>query len=125
MRMYTKDHTWVVVNGTRARVGISDFAQQELGDIAYVELPSMGKRLERGEVACTVDSLKSSSEVYAPVTGTVSEVNDILASEEKCAVVNTDPLGDGWLFSMEMSEPSELELLLPEEEYLSFIRSGK
>jgi glycine cleavage system H protein len=125
MRMYTKDHTWVLADGTRARVGISDFAQQELGDIAYVELPSTGKRLERGEVACTVDSLKSSSEVYAPVSGTVSEVNDILSLEERCAVVNTDPLGDGWLISIEMTDPSELELLLPEQEYLLYIQSGK
>ena len=121
MRLYTKDHTWVLAEGTRARVGISDFAQQELGDIAYIELPATGKRLERGEVACTVDSLKSSSEVYAPVTGTVAEVNGILGSEEKCALVNTDPLGEGWLFSMEMSNPGELRLLLSEKDYEAYV----
>jgi len=124
MRLYTKDHTWILADGARARVGISDFAQKELGDIAYVELPSMGARLERGDVACTVDSLKSSSEVYAPLTGTVTEVNEILASDEKCGLVNTDPLGEGWLFAMEVSDPSELELLLPEKEYLSYIQEG-
>lgn len=125
MRMYTKDHTWILADGTRARVGISDFAQKELGDIAYVELPPSGKHLERGEVACTVDSLKSSSEVYAPLTGTVSEVNEVLASEEKCSLVNTDPLGEGWLFSMEVSNPDELELLISEKDYLSYIQDGK
>jgi glycine cleavage system H protein len=124
MRLYTKDHTWILADGARARVGISDFAPRELGDIAYVERPSMGKRLERGEVACTVDSLKSSSEVYAPLTGTVTEVNEVLASDEKCGLVNTDPLGEGWLFSMEVSDPSELDLLLPEKDYLSYIQGG-
>ena len=124
MRLYTKDHTWILADGARARVGISDFAQKELGDIAYVELPSMGARLQRGDVACTVDSLKSSSEVYAPLTGTVTEVNEILASDEKCGLVNTDPLGEGWLFAMEVSDPSELELLLPEKDYLSYIQDG-
>jgi glycine cleavage system H protein len=125
MRMYTKDHTWILADGARARVGISDFAQKELGDIAYVELPPAGKHLERGEVACTVDSLKSSSEVYAPLTGTVSEVNEVLASEEKCSLVNTDPLGEGWLFSMELSNPDELELLISEKDYMSYIQDGK
>jgi glycine cleavage system H protein len=124
MRLYTRDHTWILAEGTNARVGISDFAQKELGDIAYVELPSTGKHLERGEVACTVDSLKSSSEVYAPLTGNVTEVNEVLASEEKCGLVNTDPLGEGWLFSMEVSNPAELELLLPEKEYLTYIQGG-
>jgi glycine cleavage system H protein len=124
MRLYTRDHTWILADGTSARVGISDFAQKELGDIAYVELPSAGKHLERGEVACTVDSLKSSSEVYAPLTGNVIEVNGILASEAKCGLVNSDPLGEGWLFSMEVSNPSELELLLTEKEYLAYIQGG-
>jgi glycine cleavage system H protein len=124
VRMYTKDHTWILAEGTRARVGISDFAQKELGDIAYVELPPAGKHLERGEVACTVDSLKSSSEVYAPLTGTVSEVNGVLASEEKCGLINTDPLGEGWLFSMELSNADELELLISEKDYLSYIEIG-
>jgi glycine cleavage system H protein len=125
MRMYTKDHTWVLVDGARARVGISEFAQNELGDIAYVELPPAGKHLERGEVACTVDSLKSSSEVYAPLTGIVSEVNGVLASEEKCSLVNTDPLGEGWLFSMEVSNTDELSLLISEKDYISYIQGGQ
>jgi glycine cleavage system H protein len=121
MRLYTKDHSWVVVEGNRARVGISDFAQSELGDIAYVELPALHKRLERGEVACIVDSLKSSSEIHAPVGGTIVEVNSVLASEENCSVVNKDPLGEGWLFVLAMSDPRDLEILISEEEYKKFI----
>jgi len=124
MRLYTKDHTWVLAEGTRARVGISDFAQKELGDIAYVELPHIGSRLRRGEVACTVDSLKSSSEIYAPVSGAIVEVNDILSSEENCGLINREPLGGGWLVLLEMSDPRELALLLPEKEYDSYIRGG-
>ncbi|HVO38019.1 MAG TPA: glycine cleavage system protein GcvH [Spirochaetia bacterium] len=120
-RLYTKDHAWVVVSGTRARVGISEFAQAELGDIAYVELPRVGKQVRHGETACTVDSLKTSSEIYAPVSGTVIGVNSILASDENCGLINRDPLGDGWLFDLEMSDPAELASLLPEKDYLSFV----
>ncbi|MGD0727104.1 MAG: glycine cleavage system protein GcvH [Spirochaetia bacterium] len=124
MLFYTKEHTWVLTEGNRARVGISDFAQRELGDIAYVELPEPGKRLERGEVACTVDSLKSSSEIYAPVSGTVAQVNGVLASEESCALINKDPLGEGWLIVLEMGDPGELQNLLTEKEYEAYIQEG-
>ena len=124
MRLYTKDHTWVLAEGTRARVGISDFAQKELGDIAYVELPPIGSSMQRGEVACTVDSLKSSSEIYAPVSGTIVEVNDALSSEENCGLINREPLGGGWLVLLEMSDPRELDMLLPQKEYDSYIRGG-
>jgi glycine cleavage system H protein len=121
---YTKDHVWVLVSGTRARVGVSDFAQAELGDIAYVELPAAGTRVSRGDVVCTVDSLKSSSEIYAPLSGTVVEANQSLGSEEGCALINTDPLGEGWIFSLELADPSELGLLLSEREYASYIEGG-
>jgi glycine cleavage system H protein len=121
MRLYSRDHTWVLAEGTRVRVGISDFAQKELGDIAYVELPAVGMRVQRGEVACTVDSLKSSSEIYSPVSGSIAEVNGVLGSEEKCRLVNDDPLGEGWLFAVEMSNPRELELLISEESYNSYV----
>ncbi len=124
MRLYTKDHTWVEAQGRRARVGISDFAQSELGEIAYVELPAAGTRVRRGEVVCTVDSLKSSSEIYAPVSGTVVEVNAPLRDEQNCALVNSDPLGKGWLVLIEMQDPEELELLLAEEEYAAYTRGA-
>ena len=122
MRLYAKDHTWVEAAGTRARVGISDFAQAELGDIAYVELPQRGAAVLRGEVVCTVDSLKSSSEIYAPVSGVVADVNTVLGSEEDCTLVNRDPLGEGWLVVIEMQDPEELNLLLSEEAYASYTR---
>ncbi len=122
MRLYTKDHTWVEAAGTRARVGISDFAQAELGDIAYVELPQRGARVLRGEVVCTVDSLKSSSEIYAPVSGVVADVNTVLSSEENCTLVNRDPLGEGWLVVIEMQDREELNMLLSEEAYASYTR---
>jgi glycine cleavage system H protein len=121
MRLYSKDHTWVLVEGMRARIGISDFAQKELGDIAYVELPSVGARVQRGEVACTVDSLKSSSEIYSPLSGSIAEINAVLTSEEKCRLVNDDPLGEGWLFGVDMSDPRELELLISQESYDSYV----
>ena len=124
MLLYTKDHTWLLTNGSRARIGISDFAQAELGDIAYVELPVKGRRLERGDVACTVDSLKSSSEIYAPVSGTVAQVNGGLASEENCSLINKDPLGQGWLIELEMSDPGELQNLLTEKEYEAYVTGG-
>lgn len=124
MPLYTKDHTWVAASGTRARVGISDFAQKELGDIAYVELPAVGKHLKRGEVGCTVDSLKTSSEIYAPVSGTVVEVNSVVATDESCGLVNSDPLGRGWLFELEMSDLSELGYLLSEKDYLAFVQGN-
>ncbi len=124
MRLYTRDHAWVVVTGTRARVGISDFAQKELGEIAYVELPKPGRRLARGEVGCTVDSMKTSSEIYSPMTGTVVEVNSAVATEESCGLINSDPLGDGWLFELEIEDTSELEQLLAERDYLSFVQGN-
>ncbi|MGA2640124.1 MAG: glycine cleavage system protein GcvH [Spirochaetia bacterium] len=124
MRLYTKDHTWVEADGLRARVGLSDFAQSELGDIAYVELPESGARVIRGEVMCTVDSLKSSSEIYAPVSGVVVDVNPLLRVEENCALVNRDPLGQGWLVVIEMQDADELKVLLAEEEYGAYTRGA-
>ncbi len=121
MYRYSRDHVWVLVSGGRARVGLSAFAQSELGDIAYVERPAVGASVARGEVVCTVDSLKSFSEIYAPVSGTVVEANPLLRSEEGCALINSDPLGAGWIFVLELADPSELGLLLSEEQYASYI----
>jgi len=123
-RLYTKDHTWVVVVGDRARVGISEFAQKELGEIAYVQLPKLGSRLSRGEVGCTVDSMKTSSEIYSPVSGIVVEVNSTVETEENCGLINSDPLGSGWLFELEMEDLSELAYLLPEKDYLAFVQGN-
>ena len=124
MRRYTRDHSWVDIQGGRARVGLSDFAQAELGEIAYVQLPEAGRKVARGDVVSTVDSLKSSSEIYAPVSGTVVEVNAELATEQNASLVNRDPLGEGWLIVIEMDDPSEAEALLEEEAYLAYTRGA-
>jgi glycine cleavage system H protein len=123
-RLYTRDHTWIQADGTRARVGLSDFAQSELGEIAYVELPAAGRRVARGDALGTVDSLKSSSEIYAPVTGVVVEVNAALASQDAASLVNRDPLGEGWLVVIQMDDPAELQGLLVEEEYLTYTKGA-
>lgn len=99
------------------RVGLSAFAQAELGDIAWVELPPMGRHVQRGEAACSIESLKSAGEVYAPVSGTVVEVNPVLADERGCGTVNRDPLGEGWLFALRPDDPAELDALMSAEEY--------
>lgn len=119
---YTKDHEWVSLENNRVRVGISDFAQSELGDIAFVELPEVGKEIKQGEPVCSVDSLKSFSEIFAPVSGKIVEVNKRLEREENCGIINTDPLGEGWIFVIEISEPKELNTLLSSIEYRQFIQ---
>lgn len=124
MYRYTKDHAWVLAEGTRARIGISDFAQKELGDVAYVALPRVGQALKRGEVACTVDSLKSSSEIYAPLSGAVVEANSALQRGDGARAINADPLGEGWLFAVELADPPELELLMSETEYARYIEGN-
>jgi glycine cleavage system H protein len=114
---YTTDHAWARAEGTLVRVGLSAFAQAELGDVAWVELPPVGRHVHRAEPACSIESLKSAGEVYAPVSGTVVEVNRALADERGCGAVNRDPLGDGWLFALRPDDPAELDALLSAEEY--------
>jgi glycine cleavage system H protein len=105
-------------------VGISEIAQSELGDISFVELPEVGRQVSRGEAVCSIDSLKSTSEIYAPVSGTILEVNEGLADEQACTIINSDPLGQGWLFVLEMSDPKEIEELLTRSEYEHYLESG-
>jgi glycine cleavage system H protein len=121
---YSRDHAWVRVEGNRAVVGISEFARSELGEVSYVELPAAGKRVQRGEPVCAIDSLKSASDIYAPLTGTVAEANSRLAEESGCALVNNDPLGEGWLFALEMEDPAELAELLDPEGYRRYLEEG-
>jgi glycine cleavage system H protein len=122
--LYSKDHEWVLEENNRAKVGISEFAQSELGEIAFVELPEIGKLVKRGEAVCSIDSLKSTSEIYAPVSGTVARINESLSDEDSCRIINTDPLGRGWLFILEMSNPEELKELLTREAYDLYLESG-
>ncbi len=122
--LYSEDHEWVLRENDRVRVGISEFAQSELGEIAFVELPEVGMQVKRGEAVCSIDSLKSTSEIYAPVTGTVVQINESLSDEKSCGLINTDPLGRGWLFVLEMSDPEQLGELLSGEAYERYLESG-
>jgi len=119
--LYSRDHGWVEAEGRLARVGISEFAQKELGEIAYLELPELGRQVRQGEAVCSIDSLKSTSEIYAPVSGKVVGVNERLRSGGGCALINTDPLGEGWIFILEMSDPGQLGGLLSAEAYSSYV----
>jgi glycine cleavage system H protein len=118
---YTKDHEWLAIEGDRATVGITDFAQRELGDIVYVELPPVGKTVAAGDVLGTVESVKAVSEIYAPVSGTVLEVNAALS--ERPEVLNRDPYGEGWVCRLRPRDPSEIEPLLDADRYRSLIGS--
>jgi glycine cleavage system H protein len=106
------------------RVGLSAFALAELGDVSWVELPVAGRHVRRGEAACAIESLKSAGEVYAPLSGTVVEVNRLLADEQGCAAANRDPLGDGWLFALRPDDPEELGTLMSAEEYGRWVSAG-
>lgn len=112
---YTKEHEWVAVDGTRARVGITDYAQDALGDIVYVQLPEVGTTVAATTVCAEVESTKSVSDIYAPVSGSIAEVNAALADEPER--INDDPYGEGWMFEIEMSNPSEVDQLLDAATY--------
>lgn len=114
-RRYTKEHEWVAVDGETAAIGITDFAQSELGDIVYVELPETGKRVAAGDVLGTIESVKAVSEIYAPLSGEVVEVNSAL--DERPEIVNSDPHGEGWYCKMKLADPGELEALLDAAAY--------
>jgi len=112
---YTKEHEWVKVEGDEGVVGITDFAQHQLGDIIYVELPAVGKVIKVGDVVSTVESVKSVSEVYAPISGTVADVNRAL--EDGPGAVNTDPMGKGWILKLTIGDRAEVAKLMTPEAY--------
>ena len=112
---YTAEHEWVRVDGEVAEVGITDFAQDTLGDIVYVQLPEVGAAVTRASVCSEVESTKSVSDIYAPVTGTVVAVNEALTTTPE--LVNSDPYGAGWMFRVELSDPAELGILLDAAAY--------
>ncbi|MCD6541438.1 glycine cleavage system protein GcvH [Candidatus Bipolaricaulota bacterium] len=116
---YTKTHEWVKVEDGTARIGITDYAQKKLGDVVYVELPEKGRKLKKGEVAVTVESVKAAESVYAPVSGEVVEVNEELISTP--GTINRDPYGNGWLFALKMENEAELSELLDAEGYKNLI----
>ncbi|WP_258109657.1 glycine cleavage system protein GcvH [Alicyclobacillus sp. SP_1] len=118
---YSKEHEWIHVEGTKVRIGITDFAQDELGDIVFVELPNVGDTVSANSTFGTVESVKTVSDLYAPVSGTILEVNSSL--EDSPEKVNQSPYDAGWMIVVEMSDPSELNSLLDAEEYGSHTQS--
>lgn len=118
---YTKDHEYIRLEGDIATVGITDYAQSQLGDVVYVELPAIGKRVEKGGEAAVVESVKAASEVYAPVSGEVVEVNSAL--EGTPAAINEDPLGAGWFMKLRVADAAELDDLMSEADYEAYVKS--
>ncbi len=116
---YTKEHEWAKVEGDVAIVGITDFAQDQLSDIVYVELPEVGAKVRQGEPFGTVEAVKAVSDLYSPVTGEVIEVNQKLADQPE--LVNQDPYGEGWMIKVKLQDPSEVERLMSAEEYKKLI----
>lgn len=118
-RHFTKDHEWIEVEGDSATVGITDYAQGQLGDITYVDLPGEGSAVSKGDSASVVDSVKAASDVYAPVSGTVTAVNGALEDEPE--LVNSDPEGAGWLWRMTLADAGELAGLMDEAAYKDYV----
>ncbi|MFO1259643.1 MAG: glycine cleavage system protein GcvH [Sphingomonadaceae bacterium] len=118
-RYFTEDHEWIDVEGEVATVGITNYAQEQLGDIVFVELPEEGKTFDKGDDAAVVESVKAASDVYSPVSGEVVEANGAL--EEDPALVNSDAEEDGWFFKLRLTDASELESLMDEAAYTKFV----
>ena len=117
---FSKDHEWIRVEGNTGVVGISNYAQAQLGDVVFVELPEIGKKLSKGAEGAVVESVKAASEVYVPVNGTVTEVNAALSDDP--SKVNSDPMGEGWFFKMSLDNPAELDGLLDEAAYEAYLK---
>jgi glycine cleavage system H protein len=113
--LYTEDHEWLDINGDIVTVGITDYAQSQLGDVVFVELPKVGRALKKAEAAAVVESVKAASDVYAPITGEVVEINDALAAEP--ALVNSDADGKAWFFKLKLADKSELDGLMDADAY--------
>jgi glycine cleavage system H protein len=118
---YTEEHEWISVQGDEATVGITDFAQGQLGDIVFVELPEAGRQVSKGGEAAVVESVKAASDVFAPVDGEVTEPNPALGDDP--SLVNTDPEGEGWFFKLRLSDPSQLQGLMDADAYKAFAES--
>ncbi len=116
---YTKEHEWIRIEGDTATVGISDYAQEQLGEIVFVELPEAGKPLEKGLEAAVIESVKAASEVYAPASGEVTEPNADLDAEP--GIVNADATGKGWLYKMTITDAGELDDLMNEDDYKGYV----
>ncbi len=118
-RFYTEEHEWIDVDGSSATVGITDYAQGQLGDIVFVEVPAAGTKVIKGGDAAVVESVKAASDVYAPVSGTVTEGNGALEGDP--ALINSDPEGEGWFFKLTLADPAELDGLMDEAAYKAYV----
>jgi glycine cleavage system H protein len=118
---FTKEHEWVRVDGDTATVGISDHAQEQLGDIVFAEVPETGKRLNKGQEAAVVESVKAASDVYSPVSGEVVDGNSKVADDP--SIVNSDPEGEGWFFKLKLDNPGELDGLMDEAAYREWVKT--
>lgn len=118
---FTKEHEWIRVEGDTATIGISNHAQEQLGDIVFAEVPDAGRRLSKGQDAAVVESVKAASDVYAPVSGEVVEGNQAVADDP--ALINSDPEGEGWFFKLKLDNPGELEGLMDEGAYREWIKT--
>ncbi len=118
---FTREHEWIRVDGDVATVGISDHAQQALGDIVFAEVPEAGKRVAKGDEAAVVESVKAASDVYAPVGGEVVEGNAAIADDP--ALINRDPEGEGWFFKLKLDNPAEVEGLMGQDDYREWVKS--
>jgi len=116
---YSKDHEWIKMEGEIAVVGISAYAQEQLGEIVFVELPEAGRQLDKGDEACVIESVKAASEIYAPATGDVTETNDDLDAAP--GKVNEDATGEGWLFKMTLTDPTELNDMMEADAYKDYV----
>jgi glycine cleavage system H protein len=120
-RKYTKDHEWIEVAGGEATIGISDYAQDQLGDVVYVDLPDVGQQVEKGAEAAVIESVKAASEVYAPASGEVTARNDAL--DDNPALVNESAEGDGWFYRMKLSNMADLDGLMDAEAYAAYLEA--
>lgn len=118
-KKYTEDHEWIELDGDIGTVGISDYAQEQLGDIVFVELPEVGMEVNQGDQIAVVESVKAASEIYAPVAGTITEVNEILTDAPE--TVNDDAENDGWFVKLEIADSAEMDSLMSEKAYKTFI----
>jgi glycine cleavage system H protein len=118
---FTREHEWISVDGDIATVGISNHAQEQLGDIVFAEVPETGRRLSKGHEAAVVESVKAASDVYAPVSGEVIEGNQAVADDP--ALVNSDPEGDGWFFKLKLDNPGELDGMMDEGAYRDWVQT--
>lgn len=116
---YTKDHEWIMVNGNEAIIGVTDFAQHELGDIVFIEVETVGETLDQGEVFGTIEAVKTVSDMFMPVGGEILEKNEAIDSAAE--LVNKDPYGKGWMIKIKLSDPAELDALLSAEAYKKLI----